>query len=94
MKNAYETLGVPPESTIDDIKKAYRRLSTKWHPDVNKDPDAPRTFAEISEAYAILSDPTKRAELDSRISQGLVENIAETAGRVVDAYLDSLHPKT
>jgi curved DNA-binding protein CbpA len=90
MKNSYQVLGVSPEASIAEIKSVFRKLSIQWHPDRNTSPEAGQMFAQISEAYGILSDPVKRAELDSKISKGLVENINEVVGRVVDAYLDSV----
>jgi len=63
-KNYYEVLGIPKEASTDDIKKAYRELAKKYHPDVNKSPEAEEKFKEISEAYAVLSDPQKREVYD------------------------------
>jgi molecular chaperone DnaJ len=63
-KNYYEVLGIPKEASADDIKKAYRELAKKYHPDVNKSPEAEEKFKEISEAYAVLSDPQKREVYD------------------------------
>lgn len=60
----YETLGVDKSASADEIKKAYRRLARKYHPDVNKDPEAESKFKEINAAYEILSDPQKRAQYD------------------------------
>ena len=62
MKNYYEILGVSKESTPEEIKKAYRKLSLQYHPD--KNPDGEETFKEIAEAYSILSDNEKRAKYD------------------------------
>jgi len=59
-KDYYETLGVPKNASEEEIKRAYRELAKKYHPDVNKSADAEERFKEISEAYAILSDPQKR----------------------------------
>lgn len=56
----YNILGVSKNSTDDEIKSAYRKLSKKYHPDINKDPDAEDKFKEISSAYETLSDPNKR----------------------------------
>jgi DnaJ-class molecular chaperone len=57
----YEVLGVPRTATADDIKKAYRKLARKYHPDVNPDDKtAEEKFKDIGEAYAVLSDPEKR----------------------------------
>lgn len=64
-KNFYETLGVDKKSSADEIKKAYRKLAMKWHPDQNKDnPEAEAKFKEISEAYDVLKDEQKRAAYD------------------------------
>jgi hypothetical protein len=63
--NYYATMGLLPEATSDEIRKAYRRLALQWHPDRNPgDPRAPERFREISEAYAVLIDPSKRREYD------------------------------
>jgi len=61
----YEVLGVPRTATEDDIKKAYRKLARKFHPDVNPgDTTAEEQFKDIGEAYAVLSDPDKRKRYD------------------------------
>ncbi|MCX7817268.1 MAG: DnaJ domain-containing protein [Syntrophales bacterium] len=62
----YKILGVDKNATLDDIKKAYRKLALKWHPDRNPDnkAHAEEMFKKISEAYAVLSDPEKREQYD------------------------------
>ncbi len=61
----YATLGVSRDATQDEIKKAFRKLARKYHPDVNKgDASAEEKFKEINEAYEVLSDPEKRAKYD------------------------------
>lgn len=60
----YETLGVSKGASSDEIKKAYRRLARKYHPDINKEPGAEDKFKEINAAYEILSDDKKRAQYD------------------------------
>eukprot|EP00186_Timspurckia_oligopyrenoides_P004287 CAMPEP_0182449574 /NCGR_PEP_ID=MMETSP1172-20130603/35284_1 /TAXON_ID=708627 /ORGANISM="Timspurckia oligopyrenoides, Strain CCMP3278" /LENGTH=309 /DNA_ID=CAMNT_0024646895 /DNA_START=221 /DNA_END=1150 /DNA_ORIENTATION=- len=62
----YQILGVSKDATTSDIKRAYRKLALKSHPDVNPAPDAKDTFAKIQNAYAVLSDPNKRRAYDVR----------------------------
>jgi len=63
-RDYYEVLGIGKDATEREIKKAYRRLAKKYHPDVNKSPDAEDKFRELSEAYEILIDQEKRANYD------------------------------
>lgn len=63
-KSLYETLEVNENATADEIKKAYRKLARKYHPDVNKDPKAEEKFKEINAAYEVLSDPQKKQQYD------------------------------
>lgn len=60
----YETLGVSKNASSDEIKKAYRRLARKYHPDINKEAGAEDKFKEINAAYEILSDEKKRSQYD------------------------------
>lgn len=64
-KDFYSILEVDKGSTPDEIKKSYRRLSKKFHPDVNKESNASDKFKEISEAYEVLSDPQKKSNYDN-----------------------------
>ncbi|MEQ9005403.1 MAG: DnaJ domain-containing protein, partial [Pseudomonadales bacterium] len=64
-RDYYAVLGVDRKASADDIKKAYRRLARKFHPDVNAEPDAEDRFKEVGEAYEVLSDPEKRAAYDA-----------------------------
>jgi curved DNA-binding protein len=63
-RDYYPVLGVPRDAPEADIKKAFRRLARKYHPDVSKEPDAQARMQEINEAYAVLSDAEKRAAYD------------------------------
>jgi len=61
----YQILGLHPEATAEEIRKAYRRLALQWHPDRNAgNPAAEERFKAISEAYAVLIDPAKRRDYD------------------------------
>ncbi|AQY51195.1 chaperone protein DnaJ [Listeria weihenstephanensis FSL R9-0317] len=63
-RDYYEVLGISKSASADEIKKAYRKLSKQFHPDINKDAGADAKFKEISEAYETLSDESKRAQYD------------------------------
>jgi curved DNA-binding protein len=68
-KDYYQILGVSRDVSEEDLKKAYRRLARKYHPDVSKEADAETHFKEINEAYEVLKDPEKRAVYDRLGSQ-------------------------
>jgi curved DNA-binding protein len=63
-KSLYETLGVSENASADEIKKSYRKLARKYHPDINKEESAVDKFKEINAAYEVLSDPEKKAQYD------------------------------
>lgn len=82
--NYYDILQVPKNATDSEIKKAYRKLAMKWHPDKNLDkPEAAGKFQEIGEAYDVLSDQKKRAVFDQYGYEGLRDGIpdAQNGGR-------------
>lgn len=63
-RDYYETLGVAKGASADEVKRAYRNLARKFHPDVNKEAGSADKFKEINEAYQVLSDPQKRSQYD------------------------------
>jgi curved DNA-binding protein len=63
-RDYYDTLGIERNASPDEIKRAYRRLARKYHPDVSTEPDAETRFKEMKEAYEVLKDPEKRAAYD------------------------------
>jgi curved DNA-binding protein len=72
-RDYYQIMGVARTASADEIKKAYRRLARKFHPDVSKEKDAEKKFKEVQEAYEVLKDPEKRAaydQLGSEYKQG------------------------
>ncbi len=80
-RDPYEVLGVSRNATADEIKKAYRKLARKYHPDANPgDNQAAERFKEVSEAYSILSDPDQRAAYDNLGWAGLGATAGGTGG--------------
>lgn len=63
-RDYYEVLGVDQNASVDEVKKAYRKLARKYHPDVNKEADATEKFKEVKDAYDTLSDPQKKSHYD------------------------------
>jgi molecular chaperone DnaJ len=63
-RDYYEVLGIEKNASEGDVKKAYRKLARKYHPDVNKEADAETKFKEVQEAYDVLTDPQKKAQYD------------------------------
>lgn len=84
-KTYYEILGVTKDSDDKDIKKAYRSLSMKYHPDRNSDPEVAETYKRINEAYETLSDPEKKAQYDNH-SSGNIEHFEQHFSDVNDIF--------
>lgn len=72
MENLYNILGVSPNATADEIKKAYRVLAMRHHPDRNPDANSELRFNAINAAYELLSDPQKRAEYNQSLNNRII----------------------
>jgi molecular chaperone DnaJ len=83
-RDYYEVLGVPREADLRAIKDAFRQLALRYHPDRNKEPGAEERFKEVAEAYAVLSDPKKRAEYDAGGFPGVAGVSPEDLWRGID----------
>ncbi len=83
----YGTLGVDKKAEADEIQKAYRKLARKYHPDINKTPEAETKFKQINEAYQVLSDSEKRAKYDQF---GSAWNRAQSTGTPPPGFEDIL----
>jgi len=102
MIDPYEILGVTPDSTVDEIRDAYRKLAQQWHPDKHpKDVGtATRKFQELAEAYTILSDATKRARYDdlgeaeetkeNELTGAAIQMLTQSAMQILDHVGDHL----
>ena len=64
-KNYYEILGIERSATVEQIRKAHRKLAKKYHPDINKEAGAEQKFKDVNEAYEVLKDPDKRQKYDT-----------------------------
>jgi len=92
-KDYYQILHVHPSAKPEVIRAAYKRLSRKYHPDINKSPDATRRMQEINEAYEILNNPQKRAEYDRRKGHPSPETEVERQARERQQKLATLYER-
>src|SRR3954471_14141979 len=88
-RDYYEVLGVNRDCTEEDLKKAYRRLAMKWHPDRNPDnPKSEENFKEAKEAYEVLADASKRSAYDQFGHAGVDPHSAAGAGAGMGGFGD------
>lgn len=88
-KNYYDVLGVSKTASQEEIKKSYKALSKKYHPDINKDPGAEEKFKEINEAYQVLSDPEKKKMYDQF---GTIDPNEAFSGGGFDPFMGGFNP--
>lgn len=81
MKDYYTILGVPSSASHSEIKRAFRKLAIRYHPDKNPSAEATPLFHDINEAYDVLGDPEKRALYDNRLANPFAELVSEPAPR-------------
>jgi len=93
-KGYYKTLGLDKDATQKDVKKAYRKLALKWHPDVCKEKNAEEKFKELAEAYEVLSDEKRRKDYDKPEPQSFFAQRSSGAGPSRRSYTQSSEPFT
>ena len=90
MTEHYTALGLKSDATLADIKRAFRQKASKLHPDRNAAEDAAERFREVQEAYDILSDNDKRKAYDDNRRRHLLDDPAQTAREIWQAYFQQV----
>ncbi len=90
MADPYDILGVPSTATPADIKTAFRRKASFFHPDRNPDPNAAARFREAQEAYELLIDDDRRQAHDQKRRKHLLDDPAEVARTMFKTYLEDI----
>lgn len=90
MQDHYEKLGATPGATADEIKAAYRKKATQYHPDKNQSADAPMRFREVQEAYEVLSDPERRKAYDDYRQRSLIDDPHAVAMELSKRYIQDI----
>lgn len=90
MKDYYAVLGIEADASIAEIKTAYRKKASQFHPDKNTSPDAPARFREVKDAYDLLADPVRRQAYDENRRRSLLESPIETAQDIWRSYINKV----
>jgi DnaJ-class molecular chaperone len=90
MKDHYTALGLTSSAALADIKKAFRQKAAQYHPDRNPDAEAPARFRAVQEAYDVLADDAKRQAYDDNRRRNLLDDPAQTARDIWQAYFEPL----
>ena len=90
MSEHYAALGLKSDATLSDIKRAFRQKASQFHPDRNTADDAAARFREVQEAYDVLSDDDKRKAYDDNRRRNLLDDPAQTAREIWDAYFSQI----
>jgi len=90
MQDHYSALGLKSDATLADIKKAFRQKAAQYHPDRNPDANAPARFRAVQQAYAVLGDETARQAYDDNRRRNLLDDPAQTAQAIWQAYFTPL----
>ncbi len=90
MKDHYAALGLTSSASLADIKKAFRQKAAQYHPDRNPDAEAPARFRAVQEAYDVLADDAKRQAYDDNRRRNLLDDPAQTARDIWQAYFEPL----
>lgn len=90
MKDYYAVLGVPSDTSGEQLKQAYRKRAAQLHPDRNDAPDAADRFRDVQEAYETLSDASRRHDYDENRRRNLLDRPLETAREIWKNYLEGV----
>ena len=90
MKDLYAVLGLSGAATLADIKKAFRQKASQYHPDKNDGADTAARYRSVQEAYDVLSDDAKRQAYDNNRRRNLLDDPAQTARDIWQAYFEPL----
>ena len=90
MKDHYTALGLSSSATLAAIKKSFRQKASQYHPDRNTDASAPARFRAVQEAYDVLTDDAKRQAYDDNRRRNLLDDPAQTAREIWQAYFEPL----